>query len=204
MHQELKQYLIYIWKHEIGPAYHEGRLANLMALEAEWYRHLYTWGGGDYEIWIEPKLDFVPQAGIVFDDLEGFRLRKWLLGQQLSLILTQYSEVICVIQLNFSPGDYAVFRREMRRLVSLFLLEGETQLKLRKDPHTGKIDESSFFTLSPGVLYVYGVITRKGSFALEQSTLVKEFDTGHLPAHFLHLKGAVKADKIVFSHSINK
>lgn len=200
VHDELKKALIYMWQEPIFDAYQAGLISNERMLEAELYRALQGQGYPPWKVWLAPNLHFAPHQGILFDHIGQYQHKQWLTHQQPAMLITQAEEVVGVVEISFSPDGYVDSRRKLRRMMSLYQLGGEAKIALQIHPHNGHVDTDAFYLISDSLLCAFAVITKKGSFGLQTQTLLKEFHDLTFQAHFLHLTGSVRPEKIVFGH----
>ncbi|MEL6132512.1 MAG: hypothetical protein AAFR59_04015 [Bacteroidota bacterium] len=192
--------MVQIWEGPVARAYLRGDLCSKVNLQAEIYRHFQSISLPDLKIWFSVPLTFPPIRKEEYLDWRQYRLKKALEGQFIDMMITQESDILMIGELNFDPGGYGDYRKDMKRLCGLAQLAGEGVVYISRIPFTGKIDEALPFLLHEDLLTTYVVINQQASMGLELKRLKKAYPGIQFPTSFLHLKGAVQEDKVLFGH----
>ena len=94
-------------------------------LQAEIYRHFQSISLADLKIWFSVPLIFPPIRKEEYLDWRQYRLKKALEGQVIDMMITHESDILMIGELNFDPGGYGDYRKDMKRLCGLAKLAGE-------------------------------------------------------------------------------
>lgn len=156
-----------IWEEKVKPVFHEGRIASERHLQAIIYK---AFEDEAVYAWVEPKL-----SGKKIERLEGYTP---------DILFTNANKIIAVMELKYSPYYKAEPQGDLYRFNN-FLKEKHDEayeIYLRINPENGDLNTREFFKLDDDLRFIYGVIAKKGSSALN-AELKEQFTEGS----FFHL-----------------
>lgn len=200
--ERIRDFLVEIWKGPLAEAYLRGELGSQTKIKAEVYRHFQNLGLPELTIWLDPAIHFPPFIREEYLKWRQYRVKRYLEGEEIDLLITQGTDIIAAIELNFDPGGYGDFRRDMKHLCALSELAGEGLVYLARDPKTGKLDDGRPYLLAEDLLCIYAVINQQASMGLEMESLKKAHPQMRFPAYFLHLQAAIQQDKVRFGYKV--
>jgi hypothetical protein len=163
----LSESLSNIWDNHVRTEFNQGMICSEKHLQAL----MFKWFGDKEEVFVEPKL-----GGENIRSLEGYKP---------DLLFTQGQEIVAVLELKYSPYYQAEPQNDLYRIQTFHkeIQDGSHKIYLKINPQNGDWNTQEYFTLSSDLLFVYGVIAKRGSKALDQS----EFSQ-YSSKEFLHLK----------------
>ncbi|MEL6698415.1 MAG: hypothetical protein AAFP89_19375 [Bacteroidota bacterium] len=198
--EQVSELMVQIWEGPVARTYLRGELCSKVNLQAEIYRHFQALNLPDLKIWFSVPLVFPPFLREEYLNWRLYRLKKALDGQVIDMVVSEGTDILMIGELNFDPGGYGDYRKDMKRLCGLAQLAGEGILYISRTPFTGQVDDGLPFLLHEELLTTYMVINQKASMGLELNTLKKAYTGIQFPSSFLHLKAAVQEDKVLFGH----
>jgi hypothetical protein len=167
----LSETLSSVWENHVKSDFSKGILCSEKHLQAV----LFKWFALEAtDVFVEPKLH-----GENIKTLEDYRP---------DLLFVQGQEIVGVAELKFSPYYQADTQNDLYR-IQTFQKESQDathKIYLKINPTNGDWNTQEVFTLSKEILFIYGVVAKKGSPALDSAVFAQYSDK-----QFLHLKLAV-------------
>ena len=168
MIDSLTSHLHSIWQDIVHFEFRQGAICSERHLQAIFYKAFQLDG---ISAWVEPKL-----SGKNINRIEGYAP---------DLLFTSSDEIIGVVEIRYSPyyqlepqNDmyrFETFRKEMKD-------EETYEIYLKTNPENGDINTHEIYHLSPQMIFIYAVIAKEGSKALDKS-FFSEYNANSF-AHF--------------------
>ncbi|WNJ21413.1 hypothetical protein [Pontibacter sp. G13] len=199
MHQRLNDILIQIWQEEISHEFQTGAIPNYSALQAHWFHLLKLALPARTQIWLDMVMEFPEIKQPDPRDMPRyFFKRKWN-GHSLDLVIAQDHEILCIMEMTFSPTRFPHFDQSVALLSEIQQIDLQA-LKLTHDQSANFSTLSEPFWITDHTLFCLCTIAKYQSLALDPHAILGKIDAQAAYHPFLHLAGSIRKDSQRFSH----